>query len=79
MCDGNKTQSGELCKFDNQDPEYKDLTGEWNTKDNGKTIVVESAKNNSDNVEVFVKAVDNAGNETEKSIKLNLFDVFRIL
>ena len=37
-----------------------------------KYITVDAEKNNSDNIKVIVKAVDNAGNQSESSVFLNI-------
>lgn len=63
--DGQKTQEGTLYTFDIEDPTYDQLKAEWSGN-----ITVESRKNNSDNIKVTVKVIDNAGNEYEKSVVL---------
>lgn len=62
-----KTQEGKLFTFDNTDPKYKDLEKEWNG-----TIKVDKTKNNSSNVVVYVKTVDNAGNESIEKVNLDI-------
>lgn len=63
--DGRKTQEGNLYTFDVENPTYDQLKADWSGN-----ITVESKKNNSDNIKVTVKVVDNAGNEYEKSVVL---------
>lgn len=58
------TQKGTLYTFEAADPTYDQLTADWNGE-----ITVDKA-NNSDNVKVTVKTVDNAGNEYEKDVSL---------
>lgn len=50
-------------------PEYEDLINTWEG-----TVVVDDALNNSCNVVVFVKVVDNAGNEDTSSVELDVDD-----
>ena len=61
---GNKkvTQSGDLFVFDGENPTQKELTNEFET-----TIVVDSKLNNSNDVQIIVCAVDNAGNGIDNS------------
>lgn len=61
---GNKkvTQSGDLFVFDGENPTQKELTNEFET-----TIVVDSKLNNSNDVQIIVYAVDNAGNGIDNS------------
>ena len=61
------TQSGNLYNFDVKNPTKSQL--EQKVSDN---ITVYAEKNNSDNVEVIVTAVDNAGNPSENSVVLNI-------
>ena len=68
--DGQKTQEGTLYTFDIENPTYDQLVPEWNSADNDKNIIVDSKKNNSDNVRVTVKVIDNADNEYEESVAL---------
>lgn len=63
--DGKKTQEGTLYTFAIKNPTYDQLKAEWSGN-----ITVESKKNNSDNIKVTVKVIDNAGNEYEKSVVL---------
>lgn len=68
--DGNyeqPTQKENLYTFDKKDPVYEDLISEWSG-----TIVVDAQKNNSCDVVVYVKTVDNAGNEEVQSIPLDI-------
>lgn len=59
---GEITQRGVLYHFDNTNPKLSDLVNEVSSR-----IVVESAKNNSNNVIVKVNVVDNAGNSSSES------------
>ena len=61
------TQSGDLYNFNVKSPTKSQL--EQKVSDN---ITVDAEKNNSDNVEVIVTAVDNAGNPSENSVVLNI-------
>ena len=61
------TKSGNLYNFDVKNPTKSQL--EQKVSDN---ITVDAEKNNSDNVEVIVTAVDNAGNPSENSVVLNI-------
>ena len=61
------TQSGDLYNFNVKSPTKSQL--EQKVSDN---ITVDAEKNNSDNVEVMVTAVDNAGNPSENSVVLNI-------
>lgn len=63
--DGQKTQEDTLYTFEIENPTYDQLKAEWSGN-----ITVESKKNNSDNIKVTVKVIDNAGNEYEKSVVL---------
>ena len=63
--DGRKTQEGNLYTYDVENSTYDQLKADWSGN-----ITVESKKNNSDNIKVTVKVVDNAGNEYEKSVVL---------
>lgn len=68
VINGNEvTQSGNLYNFDVKSPTKSQL--EQKVSDN---ITVDAEKNNSDNVEVIVTAVDNAGNPSENSVVLNI-------
>ena len=59
---GEVTQRGVLYHFDNSNPKHSELVNEVSSR-----IVVESAKNNSNNVIVKVNVVDNAGNISSES------------
>lgn len=59
------TQSENLYTFDIENPTYGELKSDWTG-----SITVDSTKNNSDNVTVAIKVVDNAGNEYFKDISL---------
>lgn len=61
------TQSDTLYTFNMQNPKYEDLLAKWSGE-----IQVDAQKNNSDNVSVSVKVVDNAGNEYSNSIYLSI-------
>ena len=61
------TQSGDFYNFNVKSPTKSQL--EQKVSDN---ITVDAEKNNSDNVEVIVTAVDNAGNPSENSVVLNI-------
>ena len=63
------TKSGNLYNFDVKNPTKSQL--EQKIPDN-KYITVDAEKNNSDNIKVIVKAVDNAGNQSESSVFLNI-------
>lgn len=68
--DGNEqepTQSGNLFTFSNASPIHSDLVYEWNGN-----IAVSTELNNSCNVVVHVKVVDNAGNEYETTQALDI-------
>lgn len=61
------TQQGNLYTFTKSNPTQAELSKEWNG-----SITVDAEKNNSCNVFVYVKTVDNAGNENIKSIPLDI-------
>ena len=63
------TQSGNLYNFNVKKPTKSQL--EQKIPDN-TYITVDAEKNNSDNIKVIVKAVDNAGNPSENSVVLNI-------
>lgn len=65
--DANPTQEGNLFTFDTNEPTQAQLVNKLT-----KNITVDTAKNNSCNVVVYVKTVDNAGNENTKSVKLDI-------
>lgn len=62
-----KTQEGNLFTFDIENPAHKDLVKDW-----VDSITVDKALNNGCNIVVYVKTVDNAGNENIKSVKLDI-------
>lgn len=62
-----KTQEGNLFTFDNAAPTQAELVNEWNG-----TISVDKEKNNDCNIVVYVKTVDNAGNENTESVRLDI-------
>lgn len=65
---GTVTDSGVLYTFDKTNPAQGELLSIWSEKD----IVVNAAKNNSNDVVVKVIATDNAGNTSEKSVSLKI-------
>ena len=66
-CDEKETQRETLYSFDAENPEWEQLTSKFY-----KDVVVDSSLNNSDNIKLCVKAVDNAGNENVKSIPIKI-------
>lgn len=62
-----KTQEGKLFTFEDAAPSQSDLVNEW-----AGTITIDKALNNSCNVVVYVKTVDNAGNENVDPKKLDI-------
>lgn len=62
---GKVTQEGELYSFTEKNPMLNQLKAEFNGE-----IVVDSSKNNSDDVKVIVTTMDNAGNQNEEIITL---------
>lgn len=62
-----KTQEGNLFSFDIDTPAQKDLVKDWDG-----SIIVDKALNNGCNIVVYVKTVDNAGNESVKSVRLDI-------
>ena len=67
VLDGVAGEHINLFTFENDAPVYADLIANWNT-----TISVDTAAYNSCDVEVVVQAVDNAGNTTTNSAKLDI-------
>lgn len=66
--DGNITQDESiLYSFENSAPTYSDLQKNWNG-----TIKIDSVKNNSSNVVVYVKVTDNAGCTVTSSVNLDI-------
>jgi len=65
---GSKTQEGTLYNFSESDPTQDKLLQSWNEQD----IVVEAAKNNSNDVLVKVIATDNAGNQSVATTTLKI-------
>lgn len=65
--DSIETQREKIFAFDVENPVHKDLVNEWNG-----TITVDSEINNSSNVVVYVKTIDNAKNEKTQSVKLDI-------
>ena len=63
----NPTQSGNLYTFDVQNPKYADLMSSWTG-----SITVDAALNNSDNVQVVVTVFDNAGNDSQCTLDLDI-------
>lgn len=62
-----KTQEGNLFTFEIENPAQKDLVKDWDG-----SITVDKALNNGCNIVVYVKTVDNAGNENIKSVRLDI-------
>ena len=67
VLDGVAGEHINLFNFENGAPVYADLIANWDT-----TISVDTAAYNSCDVEVVVQAVDNAGNTTTNSAKLDI-------
>ena len=65
--DGVKTQEGNLFTFDISNPTQKQLVNEWTG-----SITVDPTINNSCDTVVYVKTVDNAGNERTESAALDI-------
>ncbi|MDE5770534.1 MAG: Ig-like domain repeat protein [Ruminococcus sp.] len=65
--DGNETQRETLFSFENSSPEYSELVS--NFEDN---IIVDTELNNSSDVVLYVKCLDNAGNEKTASIAMDI-------
>lgn len=61
------TQSGNLYTFDIDSPTQAQLADDWSGN-----IAVNSSLNNSCNIVVYVKTVDNAGNVKTESVKLDM-------
>ena len=66
---GKTTQSGELFTFSRTDAGFDDLVQRF---ERNSAIRVNSAQNNSNEVEVKVTAVDNAGNTSSKVLQLKI-------
>ena len=67
---GVKTQEDTLFTFtvdDEKGPAQSDLVNEWDG-----TVTVDKASNNSCDVWLYVRTIDNAGNKQEKSIQLDI-------
>ena len=62
-----RTQEGNLFTFDIENPAQKDLVKDWNG-----SITVDKALNNGCNIVVYVKTVDNAGNENIEHVGLDI-------
>lgn len=62
-----ETQKGNLFTFDIEKPIQKELVKVWTG-----SIPVDKELNNGCNIVVYVKTVDNAGNENIKSVKLDI-------
>ena len=62
---GVKTQGEVIYTFDETNPTYDKLMKTWTG-----VITVDKSKNNSNDIEVYVRTVDNANNEETKSTKL---------
>lgn len=62
-----KTQEGNLFTFEIENPAHEDLVNKW-----AGSIKVDKALNNGCNIVVYVKTVDNAGNENTEQVKLDI-------
>ena len=62
-----KTQEGNLFTFDVKNPAQENLVKDWKG-----SIHVDKARNNGCNIVVYVKTVDNAGNENTKPVRLDI-------
>lgn len=62
---GVKTQNGTLFEYDIENPTYDELIKTWSGE-----ITVDKSKNNSNNIQVYVRTVDNADNEKVESTNL---------
>ena len=69
-----ETKRETLFTFEPKNPTYEELVSEWNSNDSKKNIVIDASKNNSDDVKVHVKVIDNAGNEktAEYALKIDV-------
>lgn len=65
-CDGKKTEE-QIFDFHADNPEFSDLINTWS-----RDFTVSAEKNNSSNVQVNFKAIDNAGNESTKSLNMDI-------
>ncbi|MBQ8108278.1 MAG: hypothetical protein IJ129_05985, partial [Ruminococcus sp.] len=66
--DGSRTQAGELYRYDKTSPAYSELVKSWSGR-----IIVDSARNNSSDVKVYVVTEDNAGNRfTSDPVSLDI-------
>ncbi|MBE6707679.1 MAG: hypothetical protein E7578_00370 [Ruminococcaceae bacterium] len=70
VCDGKETKRENLYAFDIENPVHRDIA---NTFDRDITVIAND--NNSDNVKVFVRVTDNAGNEFIKESDVLKIDV----
>lgn len=67
-CDGEISQPEEiLYSFNNATPKYEDLLHEFT-----KTVTIDSEKNNSCNVVLYVTVTDNAGNVKTESVAVDI-------
>lgn len=66
---GSVTQSGTLYTYTGTAAKQNDLLQHW---ENESAITVDTEKNNSNNVEITVYAVDNAGNESHDSVEIKI-------
>ncbi len=77
MNNGSQTQTAPLYTYDlSGDIQYSELVSQWSSSSEedsteGK-IIVDKSKNNSDNIVVSIKAVDNSGNERIREIDLSI-------
>lgn len=62
-----ETQRETLFTFEKENPAYKDLVSQWNG-----SVTVSAEKNNSCDVKVYVRVKDNAQNESQSSVALDL-------
>ena len=66
---GALTQSETLFSFNNENPTHEELVQNWSSQ---SAFVVDRTLNNSNDVEVRVHAVDNAGNASTQTIRLQI-------
>ena len=66
---GAVTQSGTLYTYSGTAGKQSDLLQHW---ENEAAVTVDKEKNNSNNVEIIIYAVDNAGNESHDSVEIKI-------
>ncbi|MBQ3819144.1 hypothetical protein II810_01725, partial [bacterium] len=66
-CDGKETQRENLFTFNVKAPTQKQLKNEWTG-----TVTVKQKDNNSTDTKIYVKTIDNAGNEYTQSTPLDI-------